>query len=145
MLLKKGYRSMSTPFFMRKDVMQDVAQLSQFDDELYKVIGKGSEKAEDKEVEEKYLIATSEQPIAAFHRDEWIKETELPKRYAGISSCFRQEVGSHGRDTRGIFRVHQFQKVTSSLSLSLSLSHCIHYNEFFSLIIVRNNRLNSSA
>ena len=119
MLLKKGYRSMSTPFFMRKDVMQDVAQLSQFDDELYKVIGKGSEKAEDKEVEEKYLIATSEQPIAAFHRDEWIKETELPKRYAGISSCFRQEVGSHGRDTRGIFRVHQFQKVTFSLSLSL--------------------------
>lgn len=111
MLLKKGYRSMSTPFFMRKDVMQDVAQLSQFDDELYKVIGKGSEKAEDKDVEEKYLIATSEQPIAAFHRNEWIKETELPKRYAGISSCFRQEVGSHGRDTRGIFRVHQFQKV----------------------------------
>jgi len=111
MLLKKGYRSMSTPFFMRKDVMQEVAQLSQFDDELYKVIGKGSEKAEDKEVEEKYLIATSEQPIAAFHRDEWIKETELPKKYAGVSSCFRQEVGSHGRDTRGIFRVHQFQKV----------------------------------
>ena len=91
--------------------MQDVAQLSQFDDELYKVIGKGSENAEDKEIEEKYLIATSEQPIAAFHRDEWIKETDLPKRYAGISSCFRQEVGSHGRDTRGIFRVHQFQKV----------------------------------
>lgn len=77
----------------------------------WQVIGKGSEKAEDKEVDEKYLIATSEQPIAAFHRDEWIKETELPKRYAGISSCFRQEVGSHGRDTRGIFRVHQFQKV----------------------------------
>ena len=75
------------------------------------VIGKGSEKAEDKEIDEKYLIATSEQPIAAFHRDEWIKETELPKRYAGLSSCFRQEVGSHGRDTRGIFRVHQFQKV----------------------------------
>ena len=91
--------------------MQDVAQLSQFDDELYKVVGKGSEKAEDKDVEEKYLIATSEQPIAAFHRDEWIPESALPIRYAGISSCFRQEVGSHGRDTRGIFRVHQFQKV----------------------------------
>lgn len=75
------------------------------------MIGKGSEKAEDKEVDEKYLIATSEQPIAAFHRDEWMKESELPKRYAGISTCFRQEVGSHGRDTRGIFRVHQFQKV----------------------------------
>merc|ERR1712228_1060944 len=58
-----------------------------------------------------YLIATSEQPIAAFHRDEWISEKSLPRKYAGQSYCFRQEVGSHGRDTRGIFRVHQFQKI----------------------------------
>ncbi|XP_063226812.1 serine--tRNA ligase, cytoplasmic isoform X2 [Bacillus rossius redtenbacheri] len=110
-LLAKGYQPLYTPFFMRKDVMQQVAQLSQFDEELYKVVGKGSEKGEDKELEEKYLIATSEQPIAAFHRDEWIPESALPIRYAGISTCFRQEVGSHGRDTRGIFRVHQFEKV----------------------------------
>lgn len=111
MLHKKGYKPLYTPFFMRKEVMQEVAQLQQFDEELYKVIGKGSEKAEDKDVEEKYLIATSEQPIAAFHRDEWIPESSLPIRYAGLSTCFRQEVGSHGRDTRGIFRVHQFEKV----------------------------------
>ncbi|XP_968460.2 serine--tRNA ligase, cytoplasmic [Tribolium castaneum] len=111
MLHKKGYKPLYTPFFMRKEIMQEVAQLSQFDEELYKVIGKGSEKAEDKEIEEKYLIATSEQPIAAFHRDEWISESALPIKYAGLSTCFRQEVGSHGRDTRGIFRVHQFEKV----------------------------------
>lgn len=79
--------------------MQEVAQLSQFDDELYKVIGKGGEKGEI--TDEKYLIATSEQPIAAYHRDEWIPEGSLPIKYAGISTCFRQEVGSHGRDTRG--------------------------------------------
>ena len=107
-LSKKGYKPLYTPFFMKKEIMQEVAQLSQFDEELYKVIGKGSEKGE---VEEKYLIATSEQPIAAFHRDEWIPESALPIRYAGYSTCFRQEVGSHGRDTRGIFRVHQFEKV----------------------------------
>ncbi|XP_022913830.1 serine--tRNA ligase, cytoplasmic [Onthophagus taurus] len=106
----KNYKPLYTPFFMRKEIMQEVAQLSQFDEELYKVIGKG-ERAEDKEIEEKYLIATSEQPIAAFHRDEWLPESSLPIRYAGISTCFRQEVGSHGRDTRGIFRVHQFEKV----------------------------------
>nr|CAD7440046.1 unnamed protein product [Timema bartmani] len=110
-LFSKGYKPLYTPFFMKKEVMQEVAQLSQFDDELYKVIGKGSEKGEEKETEEKYLIATSEQPIAAFHRDEWIPEGSLPIRYAGLSTCFRQEVGSHGRDTRGIFRVHQFEKV----------------------------------
>jgi len=110
-LYKEGYSPLYTPFFMKKEVMQEVAQLSQFDDELYKVVGKGSENAEDKSVSEKYLIATSEQPIAAFHRDEWISEKQLPIKYAGISTCFRQEVGSHGRDTRGIFRVHQFEKI----------------------------------
>merc|ERR1712042_64122 len=110
-LYKEGYSPLYTPFFMKKEVMQEVAQPSQFDEELYKVIGKGSENVEDKSVSEKYLIATSEQPIAAFHRDEWISEKQLPKRYAGVSTCFRQEVGSHGRDTRGIFRVHQFEKV----------------------------------
>merc|ERR1719391_1678238 len=110
-LYKEGYQPLYTPFFMKKEIMQEVAQLSQFDEELYKVIGKGSENVEDKTVSEKYLIATSEQPIAAFHRDEWISEKQLPIKYAGISTCFRQEVGSHGRDTRGIFRVHQFEKV----------------------------------
>lgn len=109
MLFDKGYTPLYTPFFMRKEVMQEVAQLSQFDEELYKVVGKGSDKAEDND--EKYLIATSEQPIAAYHRDEWIIESALPIKYAGISTCFRQEAGSHGRDTRGIFRVHQFEKV----------------------------------
>jgi len=110
-LTANGFTPLYTPFFMRKEVMQEVAQLSQFDDELYKVVGKGSEREDDTSVEEKYLIATSEQPIAAFHRGEWMDTNELPKKYCGISTCFRQEVGSHGRDTRGIFRVHQFEKV----------------------------------
>lgn len=111
MLGNKGFTPLYTPFFMKKEVMQEVAQLSQFDEELYKVAGKASEVADDQTTDEKYLIATSEQPIAAYHRDEWIKESDLPLKYAGYSTCFRQEVGSHGRDTRGIFRVHQFEKV----------------------------------
>ena len=77
----------------------------------WQVVGKGSEKQEDAAVDEKYLIATSEQPLAAYHRDEWIPTESLPIKYLGYSTCFRQEVGSHGRDTRGIFRVHQFEKV----------------------------------
>lgn len=111
MLHGKGYIPLYTPFFMRKEVMQEVAQLSQFDEELYKVVGKASEKKDESDLDEKYLIATSEQPIAAFHRDEWLPTEDLPIRYLGYSSCFRQEAGSHGRDTRGIFRVHQFEKV----------------------------------
>ncbi|KAH8871674.1 Serine--tRNA ligase, cytoplasmic [Schistosoma japonicum] len=119
MLDERGYTTLYTPFFMRKEAMRAVAQLSQFDEELYKVTGRrelnatanhDSQTSENEE-EEKYLIATSEQPIAAFHQNEWLPINQLPIKYAGISTCFRQEVGSHGRDTRGIFRVHQFEKV----------------------------------
>ncbi|VDL44782.1 unnamed protein product [Hymenolepis diminuta] len=114
MLYQRKYTPLYTPFFMRREVMQEVAQLSQFDEELYKVTGKRettADKVQEAEEEVKYLIATSEQPIAAFHRGEWMSPGDLPIRYAGISTCFRQEVGSHGRDTRGIFRVHQFEKI----------------------------------
>lgn len=102
-----GFQLIYTPFWMRKQIMGQVAQLSQFDEELYKIVS--SKGAEDSE--EKYLIATSEQPIAALHLNEWISAGSLPLRYGGYSTCFRQEVGSHGRDTRGIFRVHQFEKI----------------------------------
>ncbi|KAF6162823.1 hypothetical protein GIB67_029092 [Kingdonia uniflora] len=101
-LKKRGYSALQTPFFMKKDVMGRCAQLAQFDEELYKVSGEG---------DDKYLIATAEQPICAYHQDDWIHPSELPKRYAGYSTCFRKEAGSHGRDTLGIFRVHQFEKV----------------------------------
>jgi len=101
-LEKRGYTALQTPFFMRKDIMAKCAQLAQFDEELYKVTGEG---------EDKYLIATAEQPLCAYHLDDWIHPSQLPLRYAGYSSCFRKEAGSHGRDTLGIFRVHQFEKV----------------------------------
>uniref|UniRef100_A0A5B7BBX8 serine--tRNA ligase n=1 Tax=Davidia involucrata TaxID=16924 RepID=A0A5B7BBX8_DAVIN len=101
-LEKRGYTLLQTPFFMRKDIMAKCAQLAQFDEELYKVSGEG---------DDKYLIATAEQPLCAYHLDDWIHPSQLPLRYAGYSSCFRKEAGSHGRDTLGIFRVHQFEKV----------------------------------
>ncbi|KAA0065494.1 hypothetical protein IC582_030181 [Cucumis melo] len=101
-LEKRGYTELQTPFFMRKDIMARCAQLAQFDEELYKVTGEG---------DDKYLIATAEQPLCSYHLEDWIHPSQLPLRYAGYSSCFRKEAGSHGRDTLGIFRVHQFEKV----------------------------------
>ncbi|XP_078174116.1 serine--tRNA ligase-like isoform X1 [Carex rostrata] len=101
-LMARGYSPTQTPFFMRKDVMGKCAQLAQFDEELYKVTGEG---------DDKYLIATAEQPLCAYHLGDRIYPTDLPIKYAGYSTCFRKEVGSHGRDTLGIFRVHQFEKV----------------------------------
>jgi len=102
-LLDRGFTPLQVPYFMSKEAMAKVAQLDQFDEELYTVTGKN--------VPEKYLIATSEQPIAAYHLNEWIDPRDLPKRYMGFSTCFRKEAGSHGRDTLGIFRVHQFEKI----------------------------------
>ncbi|KAK6350686.1 Cytosolic seryl-tRNA synthetase [Orbilia javanica] len=101
-LMGKGYTPISTPQFMNKEYMAKTAQLEQFDEELYKVVDGD---------DEKYLIATSEQPISALHADEWFTTADVPKRYAGFSSCYRREAGSHGKDAWGIFRVHQFEKV----------------------------------
>ncbi|OBA27470.1 serine-tRNA ligase [Hanseniaspora valbyensis NRRL Y-1626] len=103
-LFGKGYIPLQAPVMMNKDQMAKTAQLSQFDEELYKVMDGD---------DEKYLIATSEQPISAYHAGEWFEKPneQLPIRYAGYSSCFRREAGSHGKDAWGIFRVHQFEKI----------------------------------
>jgi seryl-tRNA synthetase len=87
--------------------------LEQFDEELYAVGEKeeNEEKDTDKKEDKKYLIATSEQPLSCLHRNDAIHPDKLPLRYVGVSSCFRKEAGSHGRDTAGIFRTHQFEKV----------------------------------
>lgn len=123
-LNSRGYTALQAPQFMLKDVMAKTAQLEQFDDELYKV-------SDGPPQNDKYLIATSEQPISAFHADEWLLKTDLPLKYAGFSTCYRREAGAHGRDAwgrllsdhfifhsdavltklAGIFRVHQFEKV----------------------------------
>lgn len=102
LLAKKGFTLLQTPFFMKQSVMAKTAQLSDFDEQLYKLPD---------ETEAKYLIATSEQPISAYHMGEWLSADTLPIKYAGYSTNFRKEAGGHGRDVWGIFRVHQFEKI----------------------------------
>ncbi|CCC13235.1 hypothetical protein SMACR_07013 [Sordaria macrospora] len=101
-LSEREYTPLQTPQLMLREQMAKTAQLSQFDEELYKVTGDQADK---------YLIATSEQPISAFHSDEWLQAKDLPLKYAGYSTCFRKEAGAHGKDVWGIFRVHEFTKV----------------------------------
>jgi len=107
-LTARGYNILQPPYIMNKEVMASIAQLEDFDEQLYKVSGKTDDPDGSTE---KYLIATSEQPICAYHLGDWLEPKELPIRYAGISTCFRKEAGSSGKDIRGIFRVHQFEKV----------------------------------
>jgi seryl-tRNA synthetase len=105
-LSMKGYTPVQPPFFMKKDLMAKTAELDDYDDVLYKVVEDPKKPELDK-----YLIATSEQPLSALHRAQNLDQGRFPLRYAGISSCFRREAGSSGRDIRGIFRVHQFEKI----------------------------------
>ncbi|EOA89339.1 uncharacterized protein SETTUDRAFT_147736 [Exserohilum turcica Et28A] len=109
-LFSKGFTPNQPPFFMLRDQMAKTAQLSDFDDELYKVT-----ESKDKPETDKYLIATSEQPISALHSEEWLHSDQLPIKYAGYSTNFRKEAGSHGKDAWGIFRIHQFEKVEQFL------------------------------
>jgi seryl-tRNA synthetase len=112
----KGYEPIQTPFFMRGDILEKVAQLNDFDDRLYRVDQgfsplQNADGAFEDDGSATYLIATSEQPLVALNQDQKFSKTQLPVRYAGISTCFRTETGRHGQDTAGIFRVHQFDKI----------------------------------
>jgi seryl-tRNA synthetase len=99
-MVKKGYVPIEPPYLMRKEAYEGVTALGDFEDVLYKV-----------ENENLYLIATSEHPMAAMLQNEVLIEEDLPLKLAGISTCFRKEAGAHGKDTRGIFRTHQFNKI----------------------------------
>jgi seryl-tRNA synthetase len=99
-LMKKGYTLIEPPFMMHREPYLGVTDLEFFGDQLYKI-----------ENEDLYLIATSEHPMAAMFMDEILDKKDLPIKFVGISPCFRKEVGAHGKYTKGLFRMHQFNKV----------------------------------
>ena len=99
-LLERNYTLIQPPYMIRKEPMVGSVILNDFEDVIYKI-----------EDEDLYMIGTSEHAIAGMHLDEILEGIKLPIRYAGFSSCFRKEAGAHGRDMKGIFRVHQFEKV----------------------------------
>ena len=99
-LTERGYVLTQPPFLIRKEAMDGAVIFSDLKDMIYKIEG-----------EDMYLIGTSEHSLAAMHMDEILGGKDLPMRYASTSPCFRKEAGAHGKDTKGIFRVHQFEKV----------------------------------
>lgn len=99
-LVQKGYTPIQPPFLIRREPMEGAVILGDFEDVIYKVEG-----------EDLYMIGTSEHAIAGMHMGEILEGKKLPLRYAGMSPCFRKEAGAHGKDMKGIFRVHQFDKV----------------------------------
>ncbi len=99
-LIAKGYTPFWTPYFIKHEVMEKAAELADFEEQLYKLEGT-----------DLYLIATSEQTLAALHMGEILHPKSLPLKYTAYSACFRREAGSHGKDTKGIFRIHQFDKI----------------------------------
>jgi len=99
-LRPEGFEPVIPPVLVREEALYGTGFLPDTEQQIYRL-------ADD----ELYLVGTSEVPLASLHRDEVLALDELPARYAGFSSCFRREAGAAGKDTRGIFRVHQFEKV----------------------------------
>lgn len=99
-MIKRGYTLIQPPFMMNRSAYEGVTDLNDFEEVMYKI-----------ENEDLYLIATSEHPLTAMFSDEILDEKQFPIKMVGISSCFRKEAGSHGKDTKGIFRGHQFNKI----------------------------------
>ncbi len=99
-IMNRGYRLYQPPYFLHRNIIAGAVALSDFEDTIYKVEG-----------EDLYLLPTAEHALLALHNDDIIEMEQLPLRYGGISPCFRKEAGAHGRDTKGIFRIHQFEKV----------------------------------
>jgi len=99
-LQKKGYVLLQPPYMIRKEAIEGAAILEDLDQVIYKI-----------DSEDLYLIGTSEHAMASMFMDEILEGSKLPFRFGGISPCFRKEAGAHGKDMKGIFRVHQFEKV----------------------------------
>ena len=99
-LAKKEYSLVQPPYMINRESMEGAVIADDFEEVIYKI-----------EEEDLYMIGTSEHAMAAMHSKEIIEGKDLPIRYAGISPCFRKEAGAHGRDQKGIFRVHQFDKI----------------------------------
>ena len=99
-LSQKNYSLIQPPYLINRNSMEGAVIAEDFENVIYKV-----------EDEDLYLIGTSEHAVAAMHSDEILDGAKLPIRYAGVSPCFRKEAGAHGKDQKGIFRVHQFEKI----------------------------------
>jgi len=99
-LSEKNYTPVQTPYLINRNSMEGAIITEDFEDVIYKIEGN-----------DLYLIGTSEHALVSMHADEILEGKILPLRYAGVSPCFRKEAGAHGRDQKGIFRVHQFEKV----------------------------------
>jgi seryl-tRNA synthetase len=112
---KKGYTLIEPPYLMKREPYEGVTALGDFVDVLYKI-----------ENEDLYLIATSEHPMAAMYMNEVLKQENLPLKLAGVSACFRKEAGAHGKDTRGIFRTHQFNKIEQFIFCNPEDSWTLH-------------------
>ncbi|MFB5622548.1 MAG: serine--tRNA ligase [Nitrosarchaeum sp.] len=99
-LAEKNYSLVQPPYMINRQSMEGAIIADDFEEVIYKI-----------ENEDLYMIGTSEHAMAAMYSDEIIEGKDLPLRFAGISPCFRKEAGAHGRDQKGIFRVHQFDKI----------------------------------
>ncbi|RMD58961.1 serine--tRNA ligase [Candidatus Parcubacteria bacterium] len=110
-MVQKGYTPFIPPTIVKEFVLYGSGHFPFGKEEIYQIANPGKLADGSDVKEKKYLVGTAEPPLCAYHSGEVLKEEELPKKYCGFSQCYRSEVGSYGKDTRGIYRIHEFMKV----------------------------------
>jgi seryl-tRNA synthetase len=104
-LISKGFKAMISPTLVKRETLFNTGHFPWGEADIYKTFN------DEKEEDERYLAGTAEVPLVSYHSGEILNEKDLPILYAGFSACYRREIGSYGKDTRGIYRVHEFLKI----------------------------------
>jgi len=117
-MVSKGYVPMSVPVLMKNEAMTGTGFFPGFEDQTYRM-----------EIDRLNLAGTAEVPLTAYHMDEILKAEELPKKYVALSSCFRREAGAAGKDTYGLYRIHQFDKIEQVVICGNNLEESNKFHE----------------
>lgn len=117
-MVERGYVPISPPILVRGDAMRGTAYFPGGEEQTYTM-----------ERDQLYLAGTAEVPVTAYHADEILAEDQLPKKYVALSSCFRREAGTYGKDTAGVFRIHQFDKVEQVIVCANDQQESIKHHE----------------
>ncbi|MBU1085448.1 serine--tRNA ligase [Patescibacteria group bacterium] len=122
-LVEKGFKPMIPPMIVKRQSLINTGHFPWGEVDIYKTFD------DEKEKNERFLAGTAEVPLVSFHADETLREKDLPILYAGFSSCYRREIGSYGRDTKGIYRVHEFMKIEQVVICKNELKESLEWLE----------------
>ncbi len=133
-MIEKGYSPMIPPTLVKGSALFGTGYFKGLDydsevDEVYQVASKDKDSSGEDSKDKKFLVGTAEAPLCAYYADETLKESDLPIKLCGYSQCYRSEIGSYGKDTKGLYRVHEFQKVEQVVLMKADIEESIKMHD----------------